>query len=54
MLRGYKSYILAGLGVLYGVLGFILGYGDTQTNLAAIWAGLAVFGLRQGIHNEMS
>lgn len=48
-LKGYRSYILAGLAVVYGVSGYFLGHLDGKTAMDTIWAGLTVFTMRSAI-----
>lgn len=52
MLSGYKTYILAVLAVVYGVIGFYSGWIDSVTSLQVIWSGLAAAGIRNGIANK--
>jgi len=49
-MKGYLTYVLAGLMVALGVLGFLTGMIDHEQALTMIWAGLAVFGLRRAIN----
>ena len=48
-LSGKKSYILAVLGVIYAVSGYILGNLDSKSALEIVWASLSVSALRSGI-----
>lgn len=48
-LKGYLTYILAILAVLGGIAGYFLQIVDSETAMAMIWGGLAVFGLRRAI-----
>lgn len=49
-LKGYLTYGLAVLAVIWGVAGYSLGWADNETALGAVWIGLAAFGLRRAIH----
>lgn len=49
MLNGYKTYILAALAVVYGVLGFVMGWIPNDQALQVIWIGLTAAGLRNAI-----
>lgn len=50
ILRGYLTYIVAGIAVLFGAFNAIWGiYVDRETAIGILWAGLAVFGVRRAI-----
>lgn len=49
MYKGKLSYTLAGIAVIWGVYGFFAGLIDGQTASQAIFAGLAVFGIRRAV-----
>lgn len=46
---GYKTYILAGLAVVYGVIGLIIGQLTPEQAGTIIWGGLTAAALRRGI-----
>ncbi len=50
-LKGKKTYILAGVGVIYAASGWYLGKIDTQTMLEMAWAAMAAGTIRAGISN---
>lgn len=47
--KGYLTYTMAALAILWGLYGWYSGWIDQQTALTAIWGGLAVFGIRRAI-----
>lgn len=49
MLKGKLTYILAALAVVYGAIGFFMGWIDASTAINIVWAGLATFGVRRAI-----
>lgn len=49
MLKGYKSYILAVLAVIYGVSAYFTGNASLEVALASVWGGLSVFAIRNAI-----
>ena len=49
ILKGKLTYTMAGLAIAWGVIGFLAGWSDGETSMAAIWAGLAVFGIRRAM-----
>jgi hypothetical protein len=52
MLNGYKTYILALVGIVYGIVGWIW-YGlDPVTAQEIIWAGLTAAAIRAGIASK--
>jgi uncharacterized membrane protein len=52
-LKGYKTYILGTLAIVYAIIGFALGFFDSVTALGIIFAGLTAMGLRNGITTEI-
>lgn len=50
MMNGYLSYTLAGLAILGGAAGYLMGYIAGDGAIAMIWGGLAVFGIRRAIN----
>src|SRR5262249_33088456 len=48
-LEGYKTYILAVLGIVYSVTGWVTGHIDSGTAVQQIWSCLTIIGLRSGI-----
>jgi hypothetical protein len=46
---GRKTYILAGLTVAYGILGWCLGHLTQDQSIQVILTGLSVFSLRVGV-----
>ena len=51
-MRGYLTYILAAAAIIWGAVGFLMGWADFQTAMSAIWTGLAAFGLRRAVANN--
>ncbi len=49
-MQGHLTYTLAVIAILWGVVGIVSGFGDTTTDMEAVWGGLAVFGLRRAIN----
>lgn len=49
MMKGYLTYTLAGLAILWGAIGYLMGWADAQTAMAAVWTGLTAFGLRRAV-----
>lgn len=49
ILKGKLTYILAAIAVLGAGAGYVMGFMDTETAIAVVWAGLAVFGIRRAI-----
>ena len=47
--KGYLTYGMAFIAVIYGVGGFVMGWHDAVTAQTIVWTGLAVFGLRRAI-----
>jgi len=47
--QGRKTYVVAGLMVLYGVAGFLVGKLDGSSAVNIILEGLAIIGLRLAI-----
>ena len=47
--KGYLTYFMAAVSILYGVLGLVSGQVDKTQAETAIWAGLALFGIRRAI-----
>lgn len=48
-LKGKLTYILAGVAILWGVIGWIAKWIDNETALSVIWIGLTTFGVRRAI-----
>ncbi len=48
-IQGYKTYILAALGVLYALSGFFTGNLDANTALSLGWAALGMAAIRHGV-----
>lgn len=51
--KGYKTYIIGTLTVLFGVAGYFTGNLDSHTAVGFVFGGLGVMGLRNGITTEM-
>ena len=51
MLNGYKTYILAGLALVYAISGFFTGHIDANTAVETVFAALGAASLRHGIAN---
>ena len=49
LFRGKLTYTLAALAIVYGALGFFLGWLEQEAALNVIWIGLAAFGLRRAV-----
>ncbi len=49
MLKGYKTYILAGLGVVYVVVAYYTNHINGTTAVAELWASLTAAGLRNAL-----
>ena len=49
MLKGKKSYVVASLTILFGVLGWLLGAIEPEMAIQTILGGLAIAGLRHGM-----
>ena len=47
--KGRLTYAMALVAILWGAVGWYFQYTDQQTAMNAIWAGLAVFGIRRAI-----
>ena len=52
MFAGKKSYAIAALTVVFGVLGWVLGLLEPKDAVQTILGGLAVAGLRHGIASK--
>ena len=48
-MKGRLTYILAVIAIEWGVVGYTFGWADNEIALAAVWSGLAAFGLRRAI-----
>lgn len=51
-LKGKVSYIVAGVTILWAIVGFFLGNLDMNQASAMVLAGLGVFGIRRAIANQ--
>ena len=49
MLNGKWTFLTAIVAVLYGIAGFLFGFGDANQNIEAILLGSGLFGLRRAI-----
>ena len=50
ILAGYKTYIVAGLGIVSALVAhFVAGTMDTTTMVAAIFAGVSAMTIRHGV-----
>jgi hypothetical protein len=49
-MRGYLTYTLAVVAILWGAFGFTMGWVDAEQAMVAVWTGLAAFGIRRAIH----
>lgn len=52
ILNGYLTYIVAGITVVWGAVGYFLGTLDPVTAGQTVLAGLAAFGVRRAIANS--
>ena len=48
-LKGKLTYTMAVVAILWGVVGFLAGWADGETSMAAIWVGLTAFGIRRAM-----
>ena len=51
--QGYKTYILAGVAIVYAVIGFFSGYMDIKQASDIILAALGFAGLRSGVDSAL-
>ena len=49
MMKGYLTYTMAALAIVWGIAGMVMGWSDQETSFTAIWTGLAAFGVRRAI-----
>lgn len=49
MLKGKLTYITAIAAIGYGLVGLLLGFGDSQQNFESILLGTGLFGLRRAM-----
>ena len=49
-LKGRLTYGLAVIAILWGVVGLVAGWGESEANLGIVWMGLAAFGIRRAIN----
>lgn len=49
MLSGYKTYIIAVLGIIYAISGFLTGHVDANTAIQLILGSGGLAALRHGI-----
>ena len=47
--KGYLTYGMAVLAIVYGAGSLVLGFGDQDTSLVVLWSGLSLFGVRRAI-----
>lgn len=47
--KGYLTYGMAIVAVLYGIGGIFMGWHDMETGQVMIWTGFAVFGIRRAM-----
>ena len=52
ILKGKLTYLIAGITLLWAVVGFLLNTLDGQTASEMVLASLAVFGIRRAIANK--
>ncbi len=52
ILQGKLTYIVAGVTVVWAIIGFFLGQLDAQTAGTMVLAGLGTFGVRRAISNN--
>jgi hypothetical protein len=52
-LKGYKTYGLALLAIVYGLSGFYTGNLDASTTIHIVWTALTAIALRAGIKTSM-
>ena len=53
MLKGYKSYVMAGLVLLYGLTGLLTGHMTMTEALGVILSSGTIASLRAGISNSV-
>lgn len=51
MLQGYKTHIIGGLTVVFGVIGLVLGHLEPTQAVEFILGGLGLSALRAGVSN---
>ena len=51
-LKGYKTYALGILGIVFALSGFALGKLDSVTAFAIFFNSLAIMGIRNGVTTE--
>lgn len=49
-LKGKLSYTMAGIAIVWGVIGYLANWIDGETAMIVIWSGLSVFGIRRAIN----
>lgn len=49
MLKGKLTYILAGVAILWGAVGYLFNWTDGHTAIEIVWTGLTAFGLRRAV-----
>ena len=49
LIDGYKTYIVGGLTVLYGIAGYVIGQLDFTGAIGFVLAGLTAFGARSAV-----
>lgn len=49
MMKGKLTYVTAGVALAYGLIGFLFGFGDPDTNIQTILLGSGLFGLRRAM-----
>ncbi len=53
-MTGYKTYVVAALGIIYAVAGFLTGHVDGNSAIEVILAALGAAGLRSGINTAIA
>jgi hypothetical protein len=51
-MAGYKTYIVAGGTIAYGVIGYLLNYHDGSRAIELVMMGLGFAGVRHGVTTE--
>lgn len=49
LLKGYKTYILAFIGICWAIYGYWTGFIDGEKTLEVLWLSLTAGALRHGI-----
>ena len=50
ILKGKLTYLMAASAIVWGVLGFLMGWIEGEQAMGVIWIGLTAFGIRRAIN----